>query len=281
MARLVTICDRAPSDTDWKGAIVWKTILGLAESQHEVLALTPLDPSEVEIAHPRLTIVRPAESFSFLMLGRWLRAVFQFQPEIIQTFALRMPGRLSSWPVLAQTLLAFPGVQRYSTVFAEEDYAPFARISAPFDAAEFSLGGETSPANSNNSYVVIPAPVSEWQKPIVDILMLGDYLEQNPGVDACVVGGWGEAGLLDRREGWGLLGPLSARVRMLPSMQFPDFVNLARASRGLWLRSLRANSWRGFVSSHVAQVLQLPTIGATPLLNAGSTANFLSRLYSN
>lgn len=280
MARLVTICDRAPGDTEWKGAVVWKTILGLAESQHEVLALTPLDPATVDVSHPRLTIVQPAESFSFLRLGRWLRAVFQYQPEIVHTFALRGPERFGAWPVLAQTLMAFPGVQRYSTVFAEEDYAPFARISAPFDAAEFSVGGDASVVG-DAPYVLIPAPVSEWGKPMLDLLLLGDYLEHNPGVDAKIVGGWGDFGLRDRREGWQHFGPLSGRIHMLPDLQFSTFVELARGSRALWLRALRGNSWRAYVSSHVAEVLRLPTIGTTPLLNSGSAANFLSRLYSN
>ncbi len=286
MARLVTLADRAPTDVEWKGAVVWKTILSLAEAQHEVLALTTLDPSAIEVAHPRLTIVQPAPGFGLRYLGRWLRALLQYQPEIVHTFGLRRPGRFSSWPALAQTLMAFPGLQRYSTVFSDEDYAPFAKISAPFDAADFAVGGSESPAEfavgSPAPFLIVPAPVSEWQKPMLDLLLLGDYLEHNSGVEAHIVGGWGpDFGLSERREGWLAFGPLSQRVRMLPDFHFQNFVGLARSSRGLWMRALRANSWRAYVSSHVAQALQLPTIGSVAQLNSGSPANFLSRLYSS
>ena len=38
-------------------------IRALAESQHQVLVLTTLDPATIDVAHPRLTIARPAPSW--------------------------------------------------------------------------------------------------------------------------------------------------------------------------------------------------------------------------
>lgn len=288
MARLLTFADRGPLDVEWKGAVVWKTILSLAETHHEVLALTTLPLETVEsISHPRLTIASPAPDFAITRVARWMRAFLQFQPEIVHTFGLRAPPRFSCWPVLAQAVSAFPRLQHYSTVFSDSDFAPFERVSAPFDPEDFNardIGSNEAAVefdNCSRNFYIVPAPVSEWQKPLVDLLMLADFLENNPAINVCVVGGWGSFDLRERKQGWNLLGPLSARVQMLPDLRFEDFVALTRKSRGLWLRSVPYRSWRALVASHVADALSLPIIGTVAQLHSGSAANFLSRLYSN
>ncbi len=348
MARLLVFADREPGDAEWKGSVVWDTIQSLAEAHHEVLALTPLDLSLLEsVSHPRLTLAQPAPSFGLRYMGRWLRAILQFQPQIVHTFALRgdrppdtggsmrksdMNGRrefsgvwasalrladqVSAWPAMVQSLNAFPGVQRWSTVLDERDFAPFRVVRSPLELRVLgarsgsdeeraagdeshewldslpqdlsdSTSGLVSPSDHSPlfpfaNYLVIPAPVSEWSRPQVDLLMLVDFLENNADIGACVVGGWGDWDLRQRRDGWNLLGALSARVHLTAPMNLDGLASLAQMSRGLWLRPLAPSSWRAIVAHRLADTFSLPTHG-TPArsLPSGSTANFLSRLYSN
>lgn len=301
MARLLVFADRGPRDMEWKGDLVWSTILSLAEAHHEVLAVTPLNLTLLEgISHPRLTLAQPAPSFSVRYLGRWLRAVLQFQPEILHSFALQSeptvhPGaglvaglldRLSSWPAIVQALNAFPRVQRWSTIFDERDFAPFPTVRPPLELGSLI----DTPADDEpglgpfpfEDFVLIPAPISEWSRPQVDLLMLADFLENNSDMGACIVGGWGDLRLSERREGWELLGALSARVHLLPEVDLLGLSSIARRSRGLWLRPLASGAWRTLVSHQLAESLALPTHGSPSRpLPSGSSANFLSRLYSN
>lgn len=317
MARLLVFADRAPGDVEWKGDLVWSTILSLAEAHHEVLAVTPIDLNLLEgISHPRLNLARPAPSFAARFLGRWLRAVLQFQPEIVHSFSLRsdsavQPGsglmaglidRISAWPALVQALNAFPRVQRWSTVFDERDFAPFPTVRAPLELEGVLKGRRTdslklAPQSDGSleeptqtrcpdlpfpDFIVVPAPVSEWARPQVDLLMLADFLENNSEVGACIVGGWGDFGLRERRDGWESLGSLSARVHLLPELDLLGLSSVARQSRGIWLRALAPSAWRTLVSFQLAELLALPIHGSPSRpLPSGSSANFLSRLYSN
>ncbi|HMN69983.1 MAG TPA: hypothetical protein PKC28_15685, partial [Bdellovibrionales bacterium] len=124
MARVLVFVDRAPGDPEWKGAFAWDLIRGLAESQHQVLALTILDPSEVDISHPRLTIARPAPSWNVMFAPRFLRAVIGFRPEIVHSIGLRSArgfAPLTVWPILNSACVALPGMRRFSTFFDEKD----------------------------------------------------------------------------------------------------------------------------------------------------------------
>jgi hypothetical protein len=273
---LAVIVDRPPDDPEWKGAIAWNIILSLAESQHEVLALTTCDLSEIEISHPRLNMARPAPSFSLRHLPKWLRAIFQFQPEVIHTFALKLQGprALTVWPLLESGLSVMPRVRRFSTALSDSDLLPFPAVSAPFELPSGTATGEKS------STVLIPAAVSEWPRWQESLLLLNEFLMSNRELHVEILGGWGDLPLSDRRNGWQMLENVVQQVHMRDALSFTEFIEAARVSGGIWLRSLPSNSWRALVATYTAKELGLPTWGDLPELKTGSTANFLSRLYS-
>ncbi len=279
MARLIAMVDRPPADKEWKGAFAWKMILALAESQHEVLALTTLDPAEIEIAHPRLTVANPAPTWRLNHSAAWLKAILQFQPEVLHSFGIsRMtgPSALTIWPYLGRARDLFPRLRAYSTVFDEDDFAPFEPIKTPLD---FFFEGEQDEAKS--THWIIPMPVSRWIKPKLELLMLADHLEQNPDREVMIIGGWGNYPVRERRAGWAYLKQVRSRIHMCPEMDFQGFLRLARNSAGFWLRSMPPTSWTARVSALVAENFHLPVIGSVAQLQAGSSANFLSRLYSH
>jgi len=295
MARLAVVVDRAPGDLEWKGSFVWDIILSLAEAQHEVLALSPSSIGVIEVSHPRLNVAQPAKSFSVRYFGRWFRALFQFQPDVIHTFALKpATGRfaelktnaLTVWPMLEGAFKVMPRMRKFSTAFSIEDFAPFERIHAPLDlpaensvasTAERSTGPGTSGATNT---VIIPAAVSEWRSPIESMLLLNEFLLSSKEMHAHIVGGWGDTPLSERRAGWKTLENVNQQVHMGDPVDLPGLMTLARGSAGVWLRSLRIDSWSALVAAHLAQKFSLPTWGEVPALNAGSTANYLSRLYT-
>lgn len=276
MARLAVLTDRAPNDSEWKGAFAWNIILSLAESQHEVLALTTLDPASIEVSHSRLTVVRPAAGWGLIHSPKWIRALFQFRPEIVHTFSLKpskTPKALTVWPLLDSALSAMPRIRRYSTSLSSSDFAPFRGIETPL---------ELQPASRipDIGLVIIPGAVSEWHRPQADLLLLNEFLLSNREVHVHVVGGWGDWTLSQRRDGWKMLEEVQSQVHMGPPLDFTAFAELVSKSGGLWLRCFHQNSWRSLVAGHVARQLALPTWGEVPELNVGSSANFLSRLYS-
>ncbi len=294
MSRLALLTDRSPNDSEWKGHFAWNIILALAESQHEVLALTTLDPANIEVSHSRLTVIRPAAGWGLIYSPKWIRALFQFRPEIVHTFSLmpnKTPKAFTIWPLLESALSAMPRIRRYSTSLSSSDFAPFRPIETPLELqnsggqAEVSgirdAGSSPSAAhNPNSGSVIIPGAVSEWHRPQADLLLLNEFLLSNREVHVHVVGGWGDWTLSERRAGWQVLEEVQSQVHMGPAVDFTAFVDLARSSQGLWLRSFHENSWRSLVAAHVARHLSLTTWGEVPELNVGSSANFLSRLYT-
>ena len=289
MARLAVLTDRAPNDSEWKGHFAWNIILSLAESQHEVLALTTLDPASIEVAHSRLTVVRPAAGWSLLHSPKWIRALFQFRPEIVHTFSLKptkTPKALTIWPLLESALSAMPRIRRYSTSLSNSDFAPFRGIETPLELQHTSRIQDTvnsiqdTEQQPNIGSVIVPGAVSEWHRPQSDLLLLNEFLLSNRETHAHVIGGWGDWTLSERRSGWKTLEEVQSQVTMGPALDFAGFVELARTSRGFWLRCFHGNSWRSLVAAHVARQLTLATWGEVPQLNVGSSANFLSRLYS-
>lgn len=284
MARLAVIVDRPPHDPEWKGSVAWNIIRSLAESQHEVLALTTCDLAEIDVDHPRLNVARPAPSFGLRHLAKWLRAVLQFQPQVVHTFALRASGprALTVWPMLESALSVMPRVKRFSTALSESDLLPFRNVEAPFElpavaapiAAEFGAKPATSTA------ILVPAPVSEWHRWQESVLLLNEFLLSNREVNIEIIGGWGDLPLTDRRAGWRMLENVTQQVHMKEPMRFDHFVEAARNSGGIWLRALQPNSWRALSAAHVARSFSLTTWGDVPEVKLGSAANFLSRLYS-
>jgi hypothetical protein len=284
MARLAVLIDRPPRDSEWKGAVAWNIILSLAESQHEVLALTTCELGEIDIDHPRLNVARPAPSFGLQHLPKWLRAIFQFQPEVVHTFALRPvrgPRALTVWPMLEGGLSVLPRVRRFSTALSDSDLLPFSTVSPPLELPIPSVESRAVTPSAPRSSVLIPAPVSEWHGWQGGVLMLNEFLQSNRQLHVEILGGWGDLSLSERRTGWRLLEHVNQQVHMRDSLSFEEFVAAARSSGGLWLRGLRPTSWRALVAAHVVQEFGLPTWGDLADVRTGSTANFLSRLYSS
>jgi hypothetical protein len=309
MAKLAVLTDRGPSDLDWKGAYIWKVILSLAESQHEVLVLTPLDPELIPLTHPRLTVIRPAVSWRLDHLTKWLMALLQFRPEVIHTFAPLNSSQwsfASIWPYLNSALSLLPDVKRVCTLFeisdfdskqpfwawlkGAEQWTVFTPEQADLSRALFKgkvtlapLEGETPPAKADDGaerFLIVPAPVDQWRHPTVDLFTLADHLQIHPDTHVEIVGGWGRMSARHRREGWEILQSVSARIKMRDHLTLDAFKNRVAASSGLWLRALNPDNWTYYQSVQIAAGLGKPIFGVKPQLNVGSTANFLSRLYS-
>lgn len=276
MARLAVVVDRSPKDEEWKGAFAWKTILSLAESQHEVLALTTLDPAEIELQHPRLTVARPSAHFGPKDFPHWLRAWIQFNPDVIHTFALKKPARFHFWPLINLSLQPFTRLRKFSSVFDPSDYAPFPKIDMPF---EWELQPFTA-APEERPFIVIPEPVSRWSRPMIDLILLNEFLMRHRELDCHIVGGWGEMALSERRTGWQTLQDVSDQIHMGRGVTLFDFIHLVTKSSGLWLNGLSPQSFPARIAGHVGRTWSLTTWGEVPELSAGSPANFLSRLYS-
>jgi hypothetical protein len=127
MARVLVFTDRDADDADWKGALSWRIILSLAESQHEVMVATPLPTERVPFTHPRLTVTRPLTSWRADQILPLTRAFLTFRPQAVQTFALAPSVRysaLSLWPYLSGMCKMFPNMRRVSTLFDENDCHP-------------------------------------------------------------------------------------------------------------------------------------------------------------
>lgn len=307
MAKLAVLTDRSPADLDWKGAYIWKAILSLAESQHEVLVLTPLDPGEIPFTHSRLTVIQPATNWRLNHLAKWLMALLQFRPEVIHTFAPDKNAQwslLSIWPYLNSAVSLLPDVKRVCTLFETSDFdskPPFGTwirgaqswtvfTQAQADLARQIFKGEVTlapldsePASTEpdpERFLIVPAPVDQWRSPVVDLFMLADYLQIHPDTRVEIVGGWGRMSSRHRREGWEILQSVSTRIKMRDPLTLESFRERAAASSGMWLRALNPDDWTYYQSVQIAVSFGKPIFGVKPQLNVGSTANFLSRLYS-
>lgn len=319
MARLAVLTDRLPSDTDWKGAHIWRLILALAESHHEVTVFTPLDPALIDCEHPRLNIARPADSWRLDRLLPWLQALMSFKPEVIHTFAPRPNSTwptLTIWPYLNSAFQMLPDVQRVCTLFEAADLTE-ARAAGPWlkGAHRWTLFSQSHRAalgttfrgdieiapienhwpalssiddakNLNQTgegerHILIPAPVSTWRQPAVDLCLLADFLQHNKEVNVEILGGWGAMTSAQKREGWEILSSVTHQIRLSPLTDFTGLQKKIAEADAIWLRTLAPETWVCFVSQQLAEQYQKPVYGVKMQLTGGSTANFMSRLYTN
>lgn len=307
-ARVLVFTDRAPDDSDWKGAFTWRTILSLAECQHEVLVATPLDFDQVHISHPRLNVIRPIHSWRADQLPKVAKTLLSFRPDVVHTFALRF-SRL--WPSLSlwRYLAAFPSLRKITTLFDAEDclrapaacewYKSASRLTVFSEIhrheiskilartpeilpLELELGPDLARESVDEEHL-IPAPVSEWRDPESAFRHLADFLRHNPHSRMSLIGGWGEVPQVARKNVWRELGDLATRLTLTEPLNFPEYLARLHGASGVWLEPLKPDSWRFLLSSQLARQLGKRLIVSSPLtfaLNSGSTANSLSRLYT-
>ncbi|MBX3022842.1 MAG: hypothetical protein KF799_14300 [Bdellovibrionales bacterium] len=311
MARLAVLTDRLPGDASWKGAYTWEIIRSLCESQHEVTVFTTENPEHIPLTHSRLTVARPARSFSADKLPRWTQALLVYRPEVIHTFPLQNTAHwpsLTVWPYLDAVCKVLPQTKRVSTMFDREDFvtAPAWHAGAdgwtvfsnelesearrvyqgridvvPLEEMSWSSADNSPEGFEERDYVFIPAPVSEWHHRQHALSILADHLIHHPETCVYINGGWGDLSLSERRRGWSQLSHVASRVRLMEAQPLPKFVARARVASHLWLEGIAPNSWRYMLSRQVAQTLGKEMIGSAndSALPSGSTANFLSRLY--
>ncbi|MGE0527212.1 MAG: hypothetical protein AB7G93_08215 [Bdellovibrionales bacterium] len=314
MARVAVLTDRSPHDADWKGPFVWQTVLALAESQHEVLVLTTQNPDNIPIVHPRLRVARPTPSWRADQALKLAQALIPFRPEILHTFALH-PNQLWSaftvWPYLNSVCQILPGLRRFSTLFDSADvtekepsliwhqgsecWSVFSPAQEAWARAIFhgridvvpleiqTHGSESSCedfAPASDDFILVPGPISEWRRAEESLQALGELLQSHPELRARIAGGWGEWPSFRKRRGWETLNSVAHQVDMLTDIPFADFVDMARRCRFLWTEPLSADSWRSLIAARLADELSLSLRGPQPPVVMGSTANFLSRLYS-
>jgi hypothetical protein len=294
VARLLVLTDRLDSDPDWKGAVIWQTIMSLAESQHEVLVATPLSLEYIQQTHPRLTVIQPIRSWRVDQLPRLIKTILSYQPQVIHSFALQ-PSRtltpLTVWPYLTGMCKALPGVRRVSTFFEVADCArrdpsflwhqscsiatAFSEAHRQTIALELDRPATRLPLELQSlsgapaTRLVIPAAVSEWQNPTSGLQVLRRRLEENSAVTALVIGGWGDCSPSQRKAGWSELQELGARVKMCAPLSYSDLLEELRQGGEILLDLLPPRSWRYLLIS------QLLNVNAQ-----GSTANSISRIYS-
>ena len=296
MARVAVLIDRAPEDPDWKGGAAWALINAMAESQHDVQVFTPLDLEKLTPPHPRVALARPAGTFHVKTLLSWARALAQYQPNVLHTFAPAEQtawARLSAWPYLDSLAPALSRTARVATVFEPADLSParpaagwlrgHARLTAfgpGFEthyagAVDVLAPGDVMPlpsgADATGDEILIPAPVTEWADVPRALSALAHHLAQDPARRARVVGGWGEGvPLAERRRAWTFLSDFGARVRLGPALSLAEYAREQRAAPGVWTDALTAGSWRRIVTEHLDP--DRP--------RSGEAINALSRIYS-
>lgn len=308
MAKLLVLTDRAPRDTDWKGALTWQIILSLAEAHHEVLVATPVNLDEIGVTHPRLQVTRPVRSWGAEQLPKLAKLVLTYQPQVIHTFALRAatrPAALTLWPYL-HALCDTVRVRRYTTLFELEDatesmWLEGSHVLTVFGEAQKSelrksLRGKTeilpleirshrvwnSEPQEHDCYL-IPAPVSEWSQPEKGLAHLAEFLRARPQAHIRIVGGFGDWPLSRRRHAWMQLESVAGRIALTEPLTLDQFIDELEKSHTLWLQSLRKESWKFLLSWQLARQLGKEIFLSTPVefaVQSGSTANSLSRLYN-
>jgi hypothetical protein len=309
VAKLLVLTDRNPNDYEWKGAFAWDLIRSLAESQHQVLVLTTEDLDEINVTHPRLTVARPAKSWGLQYLPKFLQAILLYQPEVICTLSPRSGIQLKGltiWPYLDAALNVLPKIKRYSALFESDDTIQNPSVLAWHKGAKscvvFTSGhrqdlrqeieGEilVSPFEiqlplqdiepSEHPYLLVPAPVSEWSERGKHLQALRDHLIHNPGLHARINGGWGDLPAAEKRSAWQSLMPVADRLHLLEPLTWPQVVAQAQGAAGFWLDGIPADSWRDVISRFAASQLGKSLPENRPALPAGSTVNFLSRLFA-
>lgn len=305
MARVLVLTDRLPNDDDWKGALAWQIIRGLAESQHEVLVWTTVDPVKIDVQHPRLSIGRIAPAWRAAYLPRIIQGLLSFSPEVIHTFAFKPSSlwpKLSAWPYLNGVSVLLPGTRRYSTFFEASDAdanpaslvwhqastqcSTFTSDQARTLAGRHGLRCELLPLEGeapleeieeSERYVLVPAPVPAWRK---ELERLKDFLLRHPELRARIVGGWGDMAASERREGWRRLAEVADRISLLEPLDYLAFRRQVAGAESVWTEGLTTDSWRAVAATLTAQACGRPLRGPAPRLEEGSPANFLSRLYA-
>ena len=308
MTRLLILTDRAPDDADWKGALVWRIILSLCESQHEVLVACTQEFSDYPVSHPRLNIVRPVKSWRVDQLPKLAKLLLSYQPQVIHTFALqdKFWPALSLWPYFTSFCAAIPGIKRFSTIFDSNDYGKSTfnwhqqatkltvfsqghstELDLEFDReieiVPLDLDHEITVESSDESIALIPSPVSQWKNPEDNLRHVCNLLQRHPEKTLRIIGGWGEWEPSRRREGWKILEPVVARVELTEPMNYHAFVDELRRAGSVWLEPIRRNSWKYLLCTRLSQQLGKDLLISSPLgfeLQSGSTANCLSRLYT-
>lgn len=312
MARVAVLTDRLPNDPSWKGAYTWEIIRGLVESQHEVAVFTTADPDRIPLVHPRLTVARPASTFTAEKMPRWSRALLSHQPQVVHTFALQpstLWPALTIWPYMDALCKIVPGLKRVTTMFESSDFSDRAAVHPWYVGSDawtvFSPDQEISARDvfpgridlapledlidgareghfEEIGYTFVPAPVSEWSNAVHGLWRLADDVHRRPETTVYINGGWGDLGLQARRRGWNILREIADRVRLIEEQPLPRFIDRARAASRLWVESLDPRSWRHIMSVRIARHLNKEMVGGpvAPALASGSTANFLSRVYS-
>jgi hypothetical protein len=308
MSKVLVLTDRHPEDTDWKGAFAWQLILDLAQSQHEVLAITTIDPLSLEISHPRLTIAHPCSDWRADRIGRIMRTVLTFQPDVVHSFAFhpsRLWPSLTVWPYLSSTLALIKGCKRYSVLFESSDLAESDPSLAWFRGSQKNLvfsGAQVSSLSQRLNIsasvlpmefeariapepapvILIPAPISDLRDGESALRDLTRMLTADNRLSATFVGGWGDWPASRRREGWQLVMSVADRVRMVPPLTWRDFLKQALEAQALWLEYLPEDSWRRLVALGLANSAGLNVLGSQAQSGErASSANYLSRLYAN
>ncbi len=315
MAKILVLTDLAPDDYAWKGAVAWQIILSLVQIQHEVRVLTLRENRNIPFTHPLLTVVQPVRSWRIEQLPQLLQALFSFKPDVIQTIGLGSSSlwpSLSVWPALTQVARLLPRLRRISTLFDEQDCRPKdpafawhkqadivtvfsqrhqARLESrlqrstqllPFEAPPLLQCKTGEAPASTPQYVVVPAPVSEWQSFEIGLDMLNAFYQAHPTTQIHILGGWGDCTALQRKRGWQILAPAAQHLHMREDMGLQDFLTELRMADTLWLEVLPQESWSYllalFIGRQLDKRLYLPSEW-TPSLTPGSIANSLSRLY--
>lgn len=309
MARLLILTDRDGDDADWKGTLVWRIIKSLAEAQHEVVVACTVDFDDPPVSHPRLSVIRPVNSWRIDQLPKLMKAILTFQPQVIQTFAIQDRGlwpKLSLWPYFSAVCAVMPGLKRVSTIFDNEDVGSMlenwnkqastvAMFSQTFaqemsgtlgrlaDVLPLDLPLEIAGGAPALDVAVIPSSVSDWEFPEQNLIHVRDLLHRYPQTTVKIIGGWGIWSASQKREGWKILESVAARVQMREPMAFDPFLREIEDAREFWLEPVRRNSWRFLLCTQIARQLGKKVLMGTPLkyeMPLGSTANSLSRIYS-
>lgn len=302
--------DRSPHDPEWKGAFIWRTILSLAETQHEVLVATPLALVDIPFSHPRLNIIRPINSWRLDQLPKLIKVIFGHRPDVLHTFALqqsRLWPSLSVWPFLTM----IPAKKRVATLFEEqdchEDFAAFewyknsGRLTVFGNSHRHTLGKvfarsldslpldleippmDEGPIASHAQFLLVPAAVDQWLEVRQGFVQLAEWLRQNPEREVRIVGGWGTYPASARKEIWRSLGKLGSQIHMCEDMSLFKFLDVLREAHTLGLTAVNPSSWKFLLSYQLGRQLGKPVLTrdeSSPELAVGSTANSLSRLYA-
>lgn len=249
MLKVAALVDRLPDDPRWKGGMIWQTLLDLAQSEYEVLAIGPGLNGVESLRHSNLRIAHSLSSWGLSQIVNLLTTLLAFQPDVIHVFAPRKPKHKWApqiWPWLTSYASLQPHIRRYFTGYDTHDSGPFIR-----QWAQRSINITPHSAIAPEPYHdlegfdwLIPAPVDEWVSPREGIAWLTDQLTLMPHTHAAIIGGWGGADTDMRRWGWERLGRHALRIHMLPALGLAQSVALIKQSRHVVRQWLNPGDWK-------------------------------------